>query len=124
MTTKNMTLKDLFDDMQDAIEDCKDEGYDYSVEVCVIDSYQQTNKVFYIQQENIFSKPKERKQNPLSYLKTKCKRIAQRKNVEATQQVYISIAVKNEHKYYNWMSCDIDMLPAWEEYQKETEDKE
>lgn len=121
--TANMTLKDLFEDMQDAIEDCKDEGYDYSVEVCVIDSYQQIDKTFHIQQENIFSKPKECKPNPLSYLKTKCKRIAQRKNVEATQQVYISVTVKNEHKYHNWMSCDIDMFPAWEEYQKETEEE-
>lgn len=118
-----MTLKDLFDDMQEAIEDCKDEGYDYSVEVCVMDSYQQTNKTFHIQQENIFSKPKERKPNPLSYLKTKCKRITQRKCAE-TDLVYISVTVKNEHKYNNWIRCHIDMLPAWEEYQKETEDKE
>ena len=62
-----MKLKDLFEDMQDAIEDCKDEGYDYSVEVCVMDSYQQIDKTFHIQQENIFSKPKERKQNPVMH---------------------------------------------------------
>ena len=119
--TANMTLKDLFEDMQEAIEDCKDEGYDYEVNFYTITKSTRFCKTLYYYMETAFQKKQTRQQNPILYLKNKLKRFC--KSPEDYRD-YISITIKNEHGFNQHISAILNINTAWEEYQKETEDKE
>ena len=116
-----MTLKDLFDDMQEAIEDCKDEGYDYEVKFYTITNSTSFRKTLYYYRETAFQKKQTRQQNPILYLKNKLKRFC--KSPEDYRD-YISITIKNEHGFNQHISAVLNINTAWEEYQKETEEEE
>ena len=119
--TANMTLKDLFDDMQEAIEDCKDEGYDYEVNFYTITNSTRFSKTLYYYMETAFQKKQTIQQNPILYLKNKLKRFC--KSPEDYRD-YISITIKNEHGFNQHISAVLNINTAWEEYQKETEEEE
>ena len=116
-----MTLKELFEDMQDAIEDCKDEGYDYEVNFYTITNSTSFRKTLYYYMETAFQKKQTRQQNPILYLKNKLKRFC--KSPEDYRD-YISITIKNKHGFNQHISAVLNINTAWEEYQKETEEEE